>query len=190
MGVLVYAAVLLLIQLGLLVAVAIFLFRLIVWIISGNLDAPFVPTPARYAELVAVVLEFSPGDVVYELGSGDGAFMLACAKVAPETRFVGIERNPFLHMLALARKYFAGNPRNAEFRRGNFFKANFSEATKVYAYLLDTVMFQLRPKFEKEFKGRLASRAFPIPGRELSNVIALTERIGAHGQHLLFVYDF
>jgi len=51
-------------------------------------------------------------------------------------------------------------------------------------------MFQLQPKFEKEFKGRVASRAFPIPRKELSNVVALTERIGMHGQHLLFVYDF
>jgi hypothetical protein len=184
------AAFLLLIQISLFAAVAIFLFRLIVWIVSGNLDAPFVPTPERYAELVAVVLEFSPGDVVYELGSGEGSFMLACAALAPDTRFVGIERNPFLHGAALVRKRWAGNPQNVELRRGNFFKSDLSEATKIYAYLLDTVMFRLKPKFEKEFKGRVASRAFPIPKMELSNVVALTERIGAHGQHLLFVYDF
>jgi 16S rRNA A1518/A1519 N6-dimethyltransferase RsmA/KsgA/DIM1 with predicted DNA glycosylase/AP lyase activity len=154
------------------------------------MGAPFVPTPLHYAGLVAASLELSSGDVVYELGSGDGAFMLALAALVPEATFIGIERNPFLYAAALVRKRFAGDPDNVEFRRGNFFNADLSEANKAYAYLLDTVMYELQPKFEKEFKGRLASRAFPFPHKELSNVVALTERIGMHGQHLLFVYDF
>ncbi|HTR18661.1 MAG TPA: class I SAM-dependent methyltransferase [Candidatus Paceibacterota bacterium] len=190
MGALLLEVVLLVVQLLLLAAIAVFLVRILVWVISGHLDVPFVPTPPRYASTVALALEVWPGDVVYELGSGDGRFVLACASLSPRSRFVGIERNPLLHAAALFRRYRAGNPGNVEFRRGNFFRTDFSEANKVYAYLLDSVMYRLQPKFEREFKGRVASRAFPFARKELSNVIALTETVGAHGQHLLFVYDF
>lgn len=184
------ATVLLSIQIGLIISIALYIFWMAKWLVLGKLDAPFLPTPVRYAPLVLETLAVQAGDIVYELGSGDGRFMLECAKLAPKARFVGIERNPFLHGIALLRKKSARNAPNVEFRRGNFFDADFSEATKVYAYLLDDVMFRLSPKFQSEFKGRIASRAFPIPRKELSNVVALTERIGAHGQHLLFVYDF
>lgn len=189
MGALVFELSLLVIQIGLAAAAVVFLFRVLVFVISGHLDVPFVPTPTRYAGLVLASLDVSPGDVVYELGSGDGRFMIACAELAPEASFIGVERNPILHIAALLRKRFSKRT-NAEFRRGDFFKTDLSKANKLYAYLLDPVMFRLQPKFEREFKGRVASRAFPFPRRELSNVVALTERIGMHGQHLLFVYDF
>lgn len=180
----------LVLPLALIAISAMFVYRLSVFLISGWLDAPFVPTPERYADLISEVLELSPGDIVYELGSGDGAFMLACARLSPDCTFVGIERNPLLHVAALFSRKRAGTPANVEFRRGNFFDADLSRANKAYAYLLDPTMFRLAPKFDKEFRGRLVSRAFPIPRRELSNVVELTDQIGSHGQHLLFVYDF
>ncbi len=190
MGALVLEITLLLIQLALAVAAVIFLYRCLVFLISGQLEVPFVPTPIRYADIVVATLEVATGDVVYELGSGDGRFMLACAALAPEATFVGVERNPLLHVAALVRKRLSRSPHNITFVRGNFFKVDLSAANKVYAYLLDSVMVQLQPKFDREFKGRVASRAFPFSRKQLSNVVALTDRIGAHGQHLLFVYDF
>ena len=190
MGALWLEAVVLLLPLGLFVAVVIFILRPLTWVISGHLDVPFVPTSMRYAPNVAAALDIRPGDVVYELGSGDGRFMLACARLEPGARFLGVERNPFLHATALWRKRIAGDPQNVEFKRGNFFETDFSPANKMYVYLLDSVMHRLQPKFEQEFTGRVASRAFPFSRKEISNVVALTEKVGAHGQHLLCVYDF
>jgi hypothetical protein len=190
MGALAFEAILLIIQVLLFVAVAIFLYRVFVFAISGYLDVPFVPTPPRYADIVAATLELSPGDVVFELGSGDGRFMLALAALQPGARFVGVEHNPLLHVAAVTRKRLNGTPHNVEFRRGDFFTTDFSPANKMYLYLLDPVMHQLQPKFDNQFKGRVASRAFPFARKKLSNVVALTENVGAHGQHLLFVYDF
>ncbi len=167
-----------------------FLLRVLVWAISGEPDAPFVRTPVRYAPLIAEALAIGQNDVVYELGSGDGRFLLVCALHEPGARFVGIERNPLLHLRALLNKRLVGNPRNVELRREDFFGSDLSGATKLYAYLLDPAMQRLQPKLEREFKGTLASRAFPLPRKELANVVALTEKIGAHAQHLLFVYAF
>jgi hypothetical protein len=190
MEALIFQLLLLLVQVALFVAVCFFVFRCLVWLVSGRMDAPFVPTPVHFAGLVVEALELAPGDVVFELGSGAGTFMLALAALSPEARFVGIERNPFLHLIALVQKRLAGNPQNVEFRRGDIFEADFSEANKVYAYLLDTVMHHLHPKLEREFKGVLASRAFPFPRKKPDGVVALSDHIGAHGQHLLFMYDF
>ena len=190
MEALTFELLLLVVQVALFIAVCFFVFRSLLWLVSGRMDAPFVPTPTRYADIVAGSLELAPGDVVFELGSGAGTFVFALAALAPEARFIGIERNPFLHIIALARKRLVGSPKNVEFRRGDLFRSDFSEANKAYAYLLDTVMHRLQPKFEQEFKGVLASRAFPFPRKKPDGVVTLSEHIGAHGQHLLFMYDF
>jgi Putative methyltransferase len=190
MGALAFEAGLLIIQVLLFVAVAVFLFRVLVFAISGYLDVPFVPTSVHYADIVAATLDLSPGDVVFELGSGDGRFMLALAALQPGARFVGVEHNPLLHIAALTRRRFGGDPGNVEFQRGDFFATDFSPANKMYLYLLDPVMHQLQPKFDNQFKGRVVSRAFPFTRKKLSNVVALSDHIGMHGQHLLFVYDF
>ncbi len=183
------STILIAIQIGLLASIAIYVFWMARWLILGRLDAPFVPTPVRYAKTVLETLQIQDGDVVYELGSGDGRFMLACARLAPGVRFVGIERNPPLHLIALSRKRFAGLP-NVEFKRQDFFATDFSQATRLYAYLLDSMMLRLEPKLEQEFTGRLASRAFSVPGKEPVDIVELTTRVGGHGQHKLFVYDF
>jgi hypothetical protein len=180
----------LIVELGLLTAAIFFFMRAAQWFVYGRVDAPFVPTPTRYAHIVVEALDVRKGDTVYELGSGDGRFVLAYAKCVPDASYIGIERNPFLHAVALVRKRIAGNPPNVEFRRGDFFKADLSGADKIYAYLLTSVMRELESKFESEFSGRLASRAFTLAQKEPSSIIALGDRAGAHGQHKLFVYDF
>lgn len=177
------------IQVGLLISAAIYVFWMARWLIWGKLDAPFLPTPIRYAPAILATLDTRHGDIVYELGSGDGRFMLVCARLAPQARFVGVERNALLHLIALMRMRCAKLD-NVEFKRADFFSIDFSQATKMYTYLLDSMMLRLKPKFEQEFTGRLASRAFPIPRRESATVVELTDKVGAHGQHLLFVYDF
>jgi hypothetical protein len=180
----------LLVELGLFTAAVLFFRRAILWFVFGQLDAPFVPTPKRYASVVTEALDVQAGDTVYELGSGDGRFVLACAKLSPTARFLGVERNIFLHLIASTRKRFAGNPTNVEFRRGDLFETDLSHTNKMYLYLLTPAMLDLQSRFEKEFSGRVASRAFKFANKEPSSVVALGTRSGAHGQHNLYVYDF
>jgi predicted RNA methylase len=185
-----FETIFLIVELGLLTAAVFFFLRAIQWFMFGRVDAPFVPTPQKYAGIVVEALDVRDNDTVYELGSGDGRFILACAKLSPRSKYVGIEYNPLLHVIALIRKRVTSGAHNVEFRRGNFFDTDFSEADKLYAYLLTTVMRELEPKFGREFKGRVASRAFTLANKEPSSVIQLSDRAGAHGQHNLYVYDF
>jgi SAM-dependent methyltransferase len=161
------------------------------WLLSAYLDVPFVPTPYKAFPIIADALEIKEGDVVYELGSGDGRFILWCARRNANAQFIGIERNAILHVYTLARKRLAGNPPNLIYRRGDLFKTDLQDATKVYAYLLNSVMAKLAPKFDAELRNaRLASRAFILASKKPSTVIELSKKPGKHGEHMLYVYDF
>ena len=175
-------------QFALLFALIGFIIRFGILIISRGFDVPFVRTPRAYFPKIAEALIIRPHDVVYDLGSGEGKFVLYCAKKYPDARFVGIERNFVLYFQALTRKKFAGSPANATFRRENFFATDLSDATRVYAYLLPKAMeclFSDTPHPDV----RIASRAFHIKRREPVETIELSKKKGWHNQHLLHVYE-
>jgi hypothetical protein len=175
-------------QLALLFALVGFIIRFAILIISRGFDVPFVRTPRKYFPMIADALNIRPHDVVYDLGSGEGKFVLFCAKKYPDARFVGIERNFVLYFQALARKKFAGNPANVTFRRENFFTTNLSDATRLYAYLLPKAMERLFS--DTPHPGlRVASRAFHIKRREPIETIELSAKKGWHNQHLLHIYE-
>jgi len=183
--------VILLLQIALLCFVIPVTFVLWAHTLSKFLHVPFVPTRGRYFPQIIDSLDIGRGDVVYELGSGDGRFLLACALANAGTRHVGIERNPLLHLMALLRKKYAGNPSNITFIRGDLFTADLRGATRIYAYLLPSVMSSLLPKFERECAGaRLASSAFTFADKEPVEIVTLSTNPGSHGQNVLYVYEF
>ncbi len=153
-------------------------------------DAPFLPTPYDALATIAKSLEIEARDVVYELGSGDGRFLIYCARQEPSAQYVGIERNVALVFWARVRTYFSGNPKNVQFLRKNIHEVDLTNATKIYAYLLGPVMDKLLPTFQREFRGRLASRAFVFREKQATSVVTLSEKKGRFGEHLLHVYDF
>src|SRR5512139_1441379 len=64
-------------------------------------EIPFVPTPIEVVDKMLELAEVKKGDVVYDLGSGDGRIVIRAAKKYG-ARAVGIEMDPLL--LAKARK--------------------------------------------------------------------------------------
>jgi len=175
-----------------LIAVMLFLcLSIIAWTVSGYIEVPFVPTPKSVFPHIVKALVFEAGDVVYDLGSGDGRFLIACARLQPGAQFIGIERNMLLHAYALCNKRLHGSTPNVHFRWGNFFHTDLSNATKIYAYLLSSVMDALLPQFEQQLKGtRIASRAFKFSKKSPAETVQLSEKPGSHNQHMLYVYDF
>lgn len=170
---------------------AAFFIEFIIVLTSRRLGSPFIPTNRKFFSQIRQALDLNKGDALYELGSGSGSFLLSCAKEAPNIDCVGIERNPFLLFYAQMRKRLAGNPKNLTFILGDFFKADLSRASHIYAYLLPGVMDLLLPKLERESrKLRIASRAFPFKEREPVQIVELSKKRGLHDQHLLYVYEF
>lgn len=158
---------------------------------SVRLDVPFVRTPARLHTLILDALKIQDGDVVYELGSGDGSFTLAAAQQYPHAMFVGIERNPLLYTYARLR-LLRSERKNVRFVRENFFNTDLGSATKLFFYLDKSVMPHIYPKLASELRAGtvLASRAFTFAEKEPREVIRLMPVPGHHGEHELFVYEF
>ena len=96
-------------------------------------DVPFVvssePTVAAMLDLAGV----RKGDVVYDLGCGDGRIVIAAALRG--ARGVGIDIDPFPLEFARRNVREAGVEDRVRFVRGDFFEASLADATVVMLYL-------------------------------------------------------
>ena len=126
-------------------------------------DVPYVPTPEKVVERMLEVAKVGPNDVVYDLGSGDGRIVIAAAK-KHGARGVGIDIDPERIREARDNASRAGVGSRVEFRQGDLFDANISEATVVTIYLLSGINMKLRPKLLAELKPgtRIVSHAFDM----------------------------
>jgi Methyltransferase domain len=123
-------------------------------------DVVWVPTPERLVERMLAMAQVGPGDVVFDLGSGDGRMVIAAAKRGAQA--VGVEYNPDL--VALARRNAEGQglpTAAARFVPADIFETDFSSATVVTLYLLPDLNARLRPKLLDMRPGtRVASHMF------------------------------
>lgn len=114
-------------------------------------DVPFVETPEVVVDSMLALADVSSGDVVYDLGSGDGRIVIAAAKKYG-AQGVGIELRSDLVKEARQRAREAGVADLVEFREGDLFKADISDATVVTLYLLPNVNLKLRSKLVRELR--------------------------------------
>lgn len=127
------------------------------------LDVPFVPTDEETVEAMLSLAKVGPRDVLYDLGSGDGRIVIAAAKDR-NTRGIGIEIDPVQIADAMEQAGWAGVEYLVDFVEGDFFTADFSEATVVSLYLLDSINVQLRHRLLSELRPgtRIVSHAFDM----------------------------
>jgi SAM-dependent methyltransferase len=102
-----------------------------------------------------------PDDVFYDLGSGDGRILIAAARDR-NTRGIGIDLDPLRIADAMEEAGWAGVECLVDFIEENIFEADFSEATVVTLYLLQSVNIQLRPHLLGQLRpgARIVSHAF------------------------------
>ena len=111
----------------------------------------FVPTPEETVKEMLRLARLKPGDVLYDLGSGDGRIPIAAAKDYG-VRAVGIEIDPKLVAEAEEAARAAGVAERVAFRQEDLFRADFREATVVTLYLSDRLNVLLRPKLLRELR--------------------------------------
>ena len=161
--------------------------------LSGYMDVPYVATPRRLLPAIADALNIRPLDIVYDLGCGDGRLLFYCAQRFPQAQFIGIERNPLLVFFAQTKRATLGL-KNISFLRENIFETDFSNATRIYAFLLPELMYKLfapdTNKIISSHRMRLVSRAFKVRGRESTKTIALPNVKNTCGEQELHVYEW
>jgi precorrin-6B methylase 2 len=123
---------------------------------------PYVPTPHG---IVARMLELAGtrrGDILFDLGSGDGRLVIEAARRG--ARGIGVERDEELVERARTAAREAGVADRVEFRKADIFEANLRSATVVTMYLLPPMMERLGPKLLAELAPgtRVVAHDFPL----------------------------
>ena len=110
-----------------------------------KLDVWYVPTPHEIVDRMLDVAKVRIGDVVYDLGCGDGRMVIAAAKKYG-TRGVGVDLDPARIREARENAKRAGVESLVTFKVGDMFETDIREATVVLLYLLPELNRRLKPK--------------------------------------------
>ncbi|HYE40456.1 MAG TPA: class I SAM-dependent methyltransferase [Ramlibacter sp.] len=98
------------------------------------------------------VARVGQGDVLYDLGSGDGRIPITAARKFGIARGVGIDIDPRRIDEANRNRIKAGVGERVRFVNADLFESNISEATVVTLFLLPALNLKLLPKLLKELK--------------------------------------
>lgn len=153
----------------------------------GQNLAPYVSSPQ---EIIDVMLESAgvrPGELVYDLGCGDGRIVVTAVKKF-NAKAVGVELNPTLARAASDMIFRLGLQNHATIIRGDLLDVDISQADVVTLYLLTSSNEKLRPKLEKSLKpgARVVSHDYAVRGWKPVRV----EELEVHGRnHKIYVYQ-
>lgn len=126
--------------------------------------APYLPTLNRQQAAALDLLNLKPGQIFYDLGSGDGRILLAAADRGATA--IGYEINPFLVAVVWLRSRRSRG--KVKIIWGNFWRADISDADAIFIFLINRHMPRLDRYLSRQFKAKkvaVVSHAFQIPGR-------------------------
>jgi len=126
-------------------------------------DVHYEPTPQLIVEDLLKMAEVNRTDIIYDLGCGDGRFVITAAKKYG-ARGVGIDIDPERIKESNQNARVEGVMDKVKFIEADLFETDFREATVVALYLLPEMNMQLRPKLLKDLKpgSRVVSHEFDM----------------------------
>ena len=146
-------------------------------------DVVWIATPDQMVTRLLQLAAVTARDTVIDLGSGDGAIVIAAARDF-KARALGIEYKPELVELSKHNAQRAGVAERTEFIRGDIFEASFANATVVTMYLLPAINLRLRHILMAMKPGtRVVSHDFDMGDWEADE----RTRGGSHSAHLWVV---
>ncbi len=124
---------------------------------------PYVPTPQDVVERMLELAQVKKGDVVYDLGSGDGRIVVTAAKKYG-VKAVGFEIDPERIKESKENIAKAGVGDLVEIRQQDIRTVDLSGASVLTMYLLPEVNLMLRPNIWKQMKpgSRVVSHDFDM----------------------------
>jgi precorrin-6B methylase 2 len=123
----------------------------------------FLPTPRAVVDGMFELAGVQAGDVLYDLGAGDGRIPIAAAQRFG-IRAVGIEINPRMAEVARANVRRARVEHLVEIREGDALVADIREASVVTLFLFRELNLKLRPRLQSQLRpgARVVSHRFDM----------------------------
>jgi precorrin-6B methylase 2 len=130
---------------------------------EGKKIVPYVPTPQEVVERMLELAQVKKGDVVYDLGSGDGRIVVTAAKKYG-VRAIGFEIDPERIKESAENIKKAGVGHLVEIRQQDIRTVDLSPASVLTMYLLPEVNLMIRPNIWKQMKpgSRVVSHDFDM----------------------------
>jgi len=132
------------------VFVAILASLYLLWVIIPMFSGlPWIPTRQARIRQALHLARVSPGDVIYDLGSGDGRVLILAVREFG-VHAVGIEISPIHCVVAKINAYIHGVNDHITIRWSSFYTANYSDADVVFLYMTSRQATRIRPRLEKQ----------------------------------------
>lgn len=141
-------------------------------------DVIFVPTPQPVVDKMLELAEIKEGDVIYDLGCGDGRIVVTAAKKYGVKAY-GFDINPERVKESRENVKKNGVEDLVTIKQADIFELDLSEANVVTLYLLPSLNVKLMPQLEKLKPGsRIVSHDFDMRGAKPEKVVTLTPEGG------------
>ena len=153
--------------------------------------APFVPSPVPVIQFMLKLADLKAGEVLFDLGAGDGRTVIMAAK-AFGARAVGVELREDLAKKALSTIYDSGLADRVTIVNGDIFGVNLTSADVVFLYLTTSANEKVRPKLENDLRKevRVVSHDYEIIGWKPVKVENFCEnpKLG-YPSHTIYLYE-
>ena len=147
-------------------------------------DVGFVPTPRGAVERMIEMAVIRPGDLVYDLGCGDGRIVIAAAK-QQKIKAVGVDIDPERVAESRENVRVAGLESSVEIRQADVFDLDLSEADVVFLYLTPRLNARLMPQLRKLKPGaRIISYEFDMGAAKPVEVVR--EKFDQYGEQKIY----
>jgi SAM-dependent methyltransferase len=138
-------------------------------------DVVYVPTPHDVVEKMLEMAKVKKGEVVYDLGCGDGRIVVAAAKRGAKATGYDISAERVAEAKANVKKNKVEDL--ATIKKEDIFTLDLSGANVITLYLLPRLNVQLIPQLEKLKPGsRIVSHDFDMKGVKPDAVVEMTSK--------------
>lgn len=133
-------------------SLAIFSIMFLIFLIPHIYGATWFPSERAVVKKMVDMANVKSGDIVYDLGSGDGRILIETYRRKKGVKLIGVEISPFAIMVSKLLLHILGLKDKIEIRRQNIFDTNLKDADVIFVFLSQRANNRLEKKFKKELK--------------------------------------
>jgi protein-L-isoaspartate O-methyltransferase len=151
--------------------------------------APYYPTPNSIVEKMLELGGLKAGEKIYDLGSGDGRFVITAARKYKANAW-GVELDEALVKQSAARIQSLGLSPTAHIIQGDLLEQDYSSADLLTIYLLPVAIEKVTPILERQLKkgARVVAHDFEVYKWKPVKTVDIDDD-GEGRSHRLFLYQ-